>query len=123
MQQQQLAIIKDRGDAYTALANQYYNFDELLDKIAQATPEKLTITSLSLESGKPTSIVGVAADRSDISTLTENIRKISEITDISLSQTTAQEDGVHFTIGISLVTKVKPSPSPKSSASATDKQP
>ncbi len=112
--QESLAYILDRKKSYEELEAQAIDFPEALETIANATPQNLRLTTLSLDSTKIT-LAGIAAERALAVAFTENLQKSKQFTSVLLSQANNQTDGVQFTVTMGYIKKT-PSPSPQAKA-------
>ena len=106
----ELAYILDRKESYEKLEAAAINYPKALEAIAEASPQNLRLINLALDANQ-ISLTGLAADRSEAVTFTENLQKSKQFTAVSLSQANNQVDGVQFTVSMKF-TPTKPATSP-----------
>jgi Tfp pilus assembly protein PilN len=103
-QRLELAYIVDRQKVYDQLETKSTDYDVLLDRIAEATPEKLRIENLTFKNTGEINLSGLAASRDDIAAFTEHLSQTEVFTDVTVNQTDNQTDAVHYTVAM----RVKP---------------
>lgn len=101
--QLKLATIQDRSTSWEQLKNQATNYPELLTAIASAMPAQVRLTQLTTDANQSLAINGTAANRQEVTNFTTNLSQSTHFTNTTLGQTTAQENGVAFTVTTTLV--------------------
>lgn len=110
--QKELAYILDRQEGHKILEASDKHFDQILDRIAQSTPQRLRISTLSLKSTGEITTNGTAGSRDDVAAFTESLALAPQFTEVTVNQTDTQTDGVHFTVTLKIKSAAA-SPSPK----------
>ena len=109
--QESMAYILDRKKSYEELEAKAINYPGALEAIANATPQNLRLTTLSLDDTKVT-LGGLTSERALAVAFTENLQKSKQFTSVLLSQANNQTEGVQFTVTMGYA-KTVPSPSPE----------
>ncbi len=106
--QEYLGYILDRKSTYEELELRALDYTGALQALAVATPQNLSLTTVSLDPSKII-LTGVAAERAQAVTFTENLQKSKQFSSVLLSQANNQINGVQFTVTMDF-TKAVPQP-------------